>query len=92
MGILRRETVYLWYYFDLQFRQIFWYWVLGMTLGSAISVFAKEKIHNAVKGLSDKKMGAFGVIPASILGIASPFVYVWHDTPRRQFFQIRHFR
>jgi len=70
--ILQRELVYLWYYFDLQLRQIFWYWVLGMVLGSAISVFAKEKIHNAVKGLSDKKMGAFGVIPASILGIASP--------------------
>ena len=70
--ILQRELVYLWYYFDLQFRQIFWYWVLGMVLGSAISVFAKEKIHNAVRGLTDKRMGAFGVIPASILGIASP--------------------
>ncbi|WP_442871178.1 permease [Acutalibacter muris] len=51
---------------------MFWYWVLGMVLGSAISVFAKEKIHNAVRGLTDKKMGAFGVVPASILGIASP--------------------
>jgi len=72
MEILRREAVYLWYYFDLQLRQIFWYWVLGMVLGSAISVFAKEKIHAAVRGLSERKMGAFGVIPASILGIASP--------------------
>lgn len=70
--ILQREFVYLWYYFDLQLRQIFWYWVLGMVLGSAISVFAKEKIHDAVKGLTDKKLGAFGVVPASILGIASP--------------------
>lgn len=70
--IVQREFIYLWYYFDLQFRQIFWYWVLGMVLGSAISVFAKEKIHNAVRGLTDKKMGAFGMIPASILGIASP--------------------
>nr|WP_305140813.1 permease [Acutalibacter muris] len=72
MEIIQREAVYLWYYFDLQLRQIFWYWVLGMVLGSAISVFAKEKIHNAVRGLTDKKMGAFGVVPASILGIASP--------------------
>ena len=72
LDILRREGVYLWYYFDLQLRQIFPYWVLGMVLGSAISVFAKEKIHNAVRGLTDKKMGAFGVVPASILGIASP--------------------
>ena len=69
---IQREFVYLWYYFDLQLRQIFWYWVLGMVLGSAISVFVKEKIHDAVKGLTDKKLGAFGVIPASILGIASP--------------------
>jgi len=72
MEILRREAVYLWYYFDLQLRQIFWYWVLGMVLGSAISVFAKEKIHAAVRSLSKRKMGAFGVVPASILGIASP--------------------
>ncbi len=33
LDILRREGVYLWYYFDLQLRQIFWYWVLGMVLG-----------------------------------------------------------
>lgn len=70
--ILQRELIYLWYYFDLQLRQIFWYWVLGMVLGSAISVFAKEKIYDAVRGLTDKKLGAFGVVPASILGIASP--------------------
>lgn len=43
-----------------------------MVLGSAVSVFAKEKIHNAVRSLSGKKLGAFGVIPASALGIASP--------------------
>lgn len=72
LDIIQREAIYLWYYFDLQFRQIFPYWVLGMLLGSAISVFAKEKIHNAVCSLSEKKLGAFGVVPASILGIASP--------------------
>lgn len=72
LDTIQREAVYLWYYFDLQFRQIFPYWVFGMLLGSAISVFAKEKIHNAVRSLSEKKLGAFGVVPASILGIASP--------------------
>ena len=72
MQILHREFVYIWYYFDVQLRQIFPYWVLGMVLGSAVSVFAKEKIHNAVRALSGKKLGAFGVIPASALGIASP--------------------
>lgn len=70
--ILQREFVYLWYYFDLQFRQIFPYWVLGMLLGSAISVFAKERIYNAVCSMSEKKLGVFGVVFASILGIASP--------------------
>lgn len=69
---LQRELVYLWYYFDLQLRQIFPYWVLGMLLGSAISVFAKDKIHNAVRSMSEKRLGVFGVVPASILGIASP--------------------
>jgi len=72
MQILHREFVYIWYFFDVQLRQIFPYWVLGMVLGSAVSVFAKEKIHNAVRTLSGKKLGAFGVIPASALGIASP--------------------
>ena len=72
IDILRREFVYIWYYFDIQLRQIFPYWVLGMVLGSAVSVFAKEKIHDAVRSLSGKKLGAFGVVPASMLGIASP--------------------
>ena len=72
MRILHRELVYIWYYFDVQLRQIFPYWVLGMVLGSAVSVFAKERIHNAVRSLSGKKLGAFGVIPASAFGIASP--------------------
>ena len=43
--ILHREFVYLWYYFTLQLGQIFPYWVLGMVLGSAISVFVKGSIH-----------------------------------------------
>ena len=72
IDILQREFVYIWYYFDIQLRQIFPYWVLGMVLGSVVSVFAKEKIHDAVRSLSGKKLGAFGVVPASMLGIASP--------------------
>ena len=34
--ILHREFVYVWYYFALQFRQIFQYYALGIELGSAI--------------------------------------------------------
>ena len=72
LSILHREIVYIWYYFDLQLRQIFWYWVLGMAIGSAISVFAKNKIHGLFAGLQGKKLGLLGIIPACLLGIASP--------------------
>ncbi len=70
--MIRRELVYLWYYFDVQFRQIIGYYLLGVALGSVISVFGKDKIHAAFEGLNNKKIGAFGIIPASIIGIASP--------------------
>ncbi len=69
---VRREAVYLWYYFDIQFRQIFWYWVLGMALGSAVSVFAKDRIHNTFRALGERKAGVLGIVAASALGIASP--------------------
>lgn len=70
--ILHREAVYLWYYFTLQLRQIFPYWVLGMVLGSAVSVFARERIHGAFRSLQGKKLGVLGIVAASVLGIASP--------------------
>ena len=69
---LRREIVYIWYYFDLQFRQIFWYWVLGMAIGSAVSVFAKDRIHRIFTRMKDTRWGLLGVVPACLLGIASP--------------------
>jgi len=72
LDILRREAVYIWYYFDLQLRQIFWYWVLGMTIGSLISIFAKDRIHDLFARMKDAKWGLFGIIPACLLGIASP--------------------
>ena len=69
---MQRELVYIWYYFEVQFKQIFLYWVLGMLIGSFISVFAKNHIHDAFAGMNNKKWGVFGIIPACILGIASP--------------------
>lgn len=72
LDILRREGIYLWYYFDIQFRQIFWFWVLGIVIGSVISVFGKQKIHQLFASMRNKKMGLLGVIPASAIGIASP--------------------
>ncbi len=70
--ILRREAIYLWYYSDIQLRQIFWYWVLGIVLGSAISVFAKKWIHRAAEILGQKIPGIVALVFASALGIASP--------------------
>jgi len=69
---LNRELIILWYYFSIQFRQIIWYWLFGITLGSLISVFGKEKIHALFVKMRDSKLGAFGIIPAALLGIASP--------------------
>lgn len=70
--MIKREFIYLWYYFSVQMEQIFAYWVLGMVLGSVISVFAKNKIHAAFSSISEKRLGVLGLIPASLLGIASP--------------------
>ena len=72
IDIIHREAVYLWYYFDLQLRQILPYFLLGIVLGSVISVFVKDRIHDLFRSLGNKKLGVLGVIPASILGIASP--------------------
>ncbi len=72
MEVLRRELIYLSYYFMVQFEQILPYWILGMLLGSAVSVFLKNHIHNAFRSMQGKKLGVFGIVCASALGIASP--------------------
>lgn len=70
--IIRREFIYIWYYFEIQLKQIFPYYILGMLLGSLVSVFAKDKIHYSFTKLKDTKWGILGIIPACILGILSP--------------------
>ena len=69
---IQREAIYLWYYLDIQIRQIAPYWALGIVLGSAVSVFGKRYIHGAYAKIGQKKKGWLGVIPASLLGMASP--------------------
>ncbi len=71
-AVLKREIIYIWYYFEIQFRQICRYWIIGMLAGSFVSVFAKDRIHGIFAGMKDKKWGPAGIIPACILGIASP--------------------
>ena len=72
MEILHREAIYLWYYFTIQLEQIFEYWILGMMVGSLVSVFLKDHIHDFFRALGDKRLGVLGVFVASALGIASP--------------------
>lgn len=72
IDILRREAIYFWYYFSIQFEQIFGYWVLGMLIGSFVSVFIKDHIHRLFCSISSKRLGVLGIVIASALGIASP--------------------
>lgn len=60
MEILRREIIYIWYYFSIQLEQVFFYWALGMVIDSAISVFGKGKNYGAFRALSRKKLGILG--------------------------------
>ncbi len=70
--IIHREFIYIWYYFEIQLRQILPYWALGMLIGSVISVFGKQKIHSLMTVIQDKHLGVLGIIPASFIGILSP--------------------
>ena len=72
LEVLYREFVYFWYFFSIQFSQIAAYWVLGMILGSLISVFGKEKLHSLFVAMQGKELGVLGIVPASLIGIASP--------------------
>lgn len=69
---IQREAVYLWYYFSVQFTQIFKFWILGMLIGSFVSVFLKDRIHGMFRSLGSKRLGVLGIPIASALGIASP--------------------
>ncbi len=70
--IIQREAIYLWYYFSVQLQQIAPYWLLGIVIGSIVSVFGKDKIHNILVSIQQKHLGIAGLVPASLLGIASP--------------------
>ena len=81
--ILRREFIYLWYYFELQLRQIFWYWVLGIAIGSFISVFARDGIHDLFRRMQGKKMGHFRDCTRLPAGHRLTALHVRHHSHRR---------
>lgn len=70
--VIVREVTYLWYYFTVALDQIFIYWIIGIVIGSIISVFAKDKIHRLFVKVSNMRLGILGIFIASILGILSP--------------------
>lgn len=70
--IIKREGIYLWYYSSVLFEQIFKYWVLGIVIGSLISVFGKAKIHALLISINRRKLGLLGLLPAALIGIVSP--------------------
>jgi len=70
--VFYRELIYFWYFFSILFSQIAVYWALGMFLGSLISVFGKEKLASLFAAMQGKDLGILGIVPASLLGIASP--------------------
>lgn len=69
---LEREWVYLWYYITVMLEQIAPYYLLGILIGSAVSVFGKRFIHGAFARMGTGWLGVLGVIPASLLGALSP--------------------
>lgn len=72
VNVLRREFIYIAYYFSVQLEQILPYWALGILIGSVISVFGKARIRRALAAMGGKRLGLLGLIPASLLGILSP--------------------
>ena len=70
--IIAREFTYVGYYFLVQLRQIFLYWVLGMVIGSIVSVFFKDKIHGLMRNMKGNGSSFIGIVAASFLGVLSP--------------------
>ena len=66
MDVLRREFVYIWYYFTVQLEQIFGWLVLGMVIGSTVSTFAKDYIHRAFRSLQGKRLGVLGIVASPL--------------------------
>lgn len=72
LDLIERELIYLWYYLDVLCRQLLPFYFFGTLVGSFISVFAKDKIQRLFERLRLKKLGLLTLIPAALLGFASP--------------------
>ena len=62
---MRRELIYIWYYFSVQLRQIFWYWVLGILLSALFQRYVPQDLMTDLFGGNE----AFGVLMAATIGV-----------------------
>ena len=65
LDVLHREFVYIWYHFDVQLRQIFWYWVLGILLSALFQRYVPQDLMTELFGGNE----AFGVLMAATIGV-----------------------
>ena len=72
LDILRRESIYIFYYLSILIRLIAPFWALGILIGSAVSVFGKEKLNESFLKMQEESLGIAGIVPAALLGILSP--------------------
>ena len=63
--IMRRELIYIWYYFDVQLRQIFWDWGLGILLSALFQRYVPQDLMTELFGGNE----AFGVLMAATIGV-----------------------
>ncbi len=68
----QRELIYLWYYLDLQIRQLAPFYIFGTLLGSAISVFAKPQLTHFLQTKGWQRHALLALVLAALLGFLSP--------------------
>jgi uncharacterized protein len=56
----------------VQFKMIFPYWFIGVTVGSFISVFASSKINAVLSGMNKQRFSLIVIVCAAMLGVVSP--------------------
>ena len=62
---IEREAIYLWYYLDIQIRQIAPYWALGILLTALYQIHVPEDFVSRLFG----KDNGFGVLMAATIGV-----------------------
>jgi uncharacterized protein len=66
------DFIYIWYYLTILIEQIFPYWIIGVIIGSIVSVFGKSQINNLLGKIMGNRVGFPELLLASLLGIVSP--------------------